>query len=230
MLTRAGRANVDAAAAAAAAAEATAAVGDCMICVHPMSRPLAVLLQGAAITCTHAYHTRCIDAYMRRGGVGCPVCRRPFDAVTRGTIARREAHARLAMHTRQVEQAAEDRTLARSMQLEEWGGALGAELMEDEFDTPCYVCSGTLDEANFLLCDGTGCSRGAHTYCVGLRRVPKGRWLCDRCKPPPSPNAVRLRRRRLRQKNHLGPVKFRELQALQKRESRARARQTPTSN
>lgn len=232
MLTRAGRANVDAAAAAAAASAAEEEVGDCAICAYPVSRPLAVLLQGATVTCTHAYHTRCIDEYIQRGGVWCAVCRGPFDAVTRGTTPRLQAHATRASQERREEREAENQRAALAMQLEEWGGELGAaeQVEEEEDDIPCFVCSGTLDPSRFLLCDGPGCSRGAHTYCVGLRRVPKGSWLCDRCKPPPSPNAVRLRRCRQRQKEALGAQKFKELQAQARRERRARARQTQTSN
>jgi len=88
----------------------------------------------------------------------------------------------------------------------------------------CIVCRRTDDHAHFLLCDN--CVGGAHTHCAGLgSRVPKGAWLCPRCRPPPSPNALRLRRLRKKRAAAMGVADFRDMEARRRRERRARARQ-----
>ena len=43
----------------------------------------------------------------------------------------------------------------------------------------CTVCQSGDDERNLLLCDG--CDEGYHVSCVGLQRVPRGRWHCPSC-------------------------------------------------
>jgi DNA invertase Pin-like site-specific DNA recombinase len=43
----------------------------------------------------------------------------------------------------------------------------------------CQVCSSGDGEASLLLCDG--CDRGFHTWCINMRKVPKGAWYCTRC-------------------------------------------------
>ncbi|KAL1503869.1 hypothetical protein AB1Y20_012333 [Prymnesium parvum] len=62
----------------------------------------------------------------------------------------------------------------------------------------CSACGGAewVPGNELLLCDGDGCSRGAHLRCLSppLSSVPPGEWRCDRCAPPPA--APRRRRRR----------------------------------
>lgn len=46
----------------------------------------------------------------------------------------------------------------------------------------CKICSECLaphDEESMMFCDH--CDRGYHSYCVGLKEIPKGRWVCERC-------------------------------------------------
>jgi len=46
----------------------------------------------------------------------------------------------------------------------------------------CKVCTECLaphDEESMMFCDH--CDRGYHSYCVGLKEIPKGRWVCMRC-------------------------------------------------
>ncbi|XP_014235933.1 uncharacterized protein LOC106658454 isoform X2 [Trichogramma pretiosum] len=43
----------------------------------------------------------------------------------------------------------------------------------------CAQCHDPADEDKMLFCDM--CDRGFHIYCVGLRRVPSGRWHCQEC-------------------------------------------------
>ncbi|XP_065655055.1 PHD finger protein 10 isoform X2 [Hydra vulgaris] len=46
----------------------------------------------------------------------------------------------------------------------------------------CKVCTECLaphDEHEMMFCDN--CDRGYHSYCVGVKEIPKGRWVCNRC-------------------------------------------------
>jgi hypothetical protein len=43
----------------------------------------------------------------------------------------------------------------------------------------CSKCSNPHDEEKMMFCDR--CDRGFHTYCVGVRQVPSGSWLCKAC-------------------------------------------------
>ncbi|CAG7728639.1 unnamed protein product [Allacma fusca] len=43
----------------------------------------------------------------------------------------------------------------------------------------CIECNDPADEDKMLFCDL--CDRGYHIYCVGLRKVPTGRWHCRVC-------------------------------------------------
>ncbi|GIY17622.1 PHD finger protein 10 [Caerostris extrusa] len=48
--------------------------------------------------------------------------------------------------------------------------------------TDCKVCSQCRDpndEDKMLFCDV--CDRGYHTFCVGLKALPQGKWVCGRC-------------------------------------------------
>lgn len=43
----------------------------------------------------------------------------------------------------------------------------------------CDQCHDPADEEKMLFCDY--CDRGYHIYCVGLRKIPEGRWHCPAC-------------------------------------------------
>lgn len=49
----------------------------------------------------------------------------------------------------------------------------------------CVVCGGANDEDKIILCDGPGCNRETHLYCLRppLDKVPDGEWFCDVCDP-----------------------------------------------
>jgi len=51
----------------------------------------------------------------------------------------------------------------------------------DEDDIPCCVCNeGDSDTSNLIVfCDG--CDIAVHQECQGIKVVPSGTWLCDRC-------------------------------------------------
>ena len=55
---------------------------------------------------------------------------------------------------------------------------------EDEIDKiACEACKRDSDDDNMLLCDGGGCDRGYHLYCLRpkLEGIPKGKWYCPVC-------------------------------------------------
>lgn len=43
----------------------------------------------------------------------------------------------------------------------------------------CYQCRQLYDEDKMLFCDK--CDRGYHNYCVGLKHIPQGEWVCSLC-------------------------------------------------
>jgi len=43
----------------------------------------------------------------------------------------------------------------------------------------CTLCSNPHDEEHMMFCDN--CDRGYHSYCVGLKSIPDGRWICEKC-------------------------------------------------
>ena len=53
----------------------------------------------------------------------------------------------------------------------------------DEDDVPCTVCGLRDDPSHTLLCDGDGCERAFHLYCLQppLLQVPTGKWRCPEC-------------------------------------------------
>jgi hypothetical protein len=53
--------------------------------------------------------------------------------------------------------------------------------MDDDDDLPCCVCNeGDSDASNLIVfCDG--CDIAVHQECQGIKVVPSGTWLCDRC-------------------------------------------------
>lgn len=53
------------------------------------------------------------------------------------------------------------------------------DLFDDVSWQPCLTCEEDTDEDRLLLCDG--CNGAYHTYCIGLRRVPRGSWFCHFC-------------------------------------------------
>lgn len=58
---------------------------DCPICLAPIVRR-----EMATTTCSHSYHTRCLNRWLRRGSTACPTCRgtieNPFRRQQRPTV------------------------------------------------------------------------------------------------------------------------------------------------
>ncbi|GAV03974.1 hypothetical protein RvY_14327 [Ramazzottius varieornatus] len=43
----------------------------------------------------------------------------------------------------------------------------------------CLKCTRATQEEKLMFCDL--CDRGYHSFCVGVPRIPHGRWLCEQC-------------------------------------------------
>ena len=128
---------------------------DCTICQEVIQR--RALLDG----CKH--DTFCIPCIQRWGETrtnSCPTCRTKFHVVSDAD------DPSFVLHVADTEQPAEDD---------------GAPAGED--GGSCEGCGLSTDESNLLLCDGHGCERMWHTWCLTpqLSQVPEGDWLCPRC-------------------------------------------------
>ncbi|XP_041353041.1 dentin sialophosphoprotein-like [Gigantopelta aegis] len=55
----------------------------------------------------------------------------------------------------------------------------------------CVECLDPFDEDKMMFCDR--CDRGYHTFCVGLKAIPTGRWECRSCKGTDTPKSRRGR-------------------------------------
>jgi len=55
-------------------------------------------------------------------------------------------------------------------------GSYDWQCMECKVCTDCHLPH---DEEEMMFCDN--CDRGYHSYCVGLKEIPKGRWVCSKC-------------------------------------------------
>lgn len=68
--------------------------------------------------------------------------------------------------------------------------------------TACYICQRVQDDDLTILCDGEGCSKEVHMYCLNppLLRIPSEQWYCDTCSPL---GTTRRLRHYFQQHNHL---------------------------
>ena len=60
-------------------------------------------------------------------------------------------------------------------------------LMPEPDEEMCSKCGGDTAKGNqLLLCDGEGCTRTFHQFCLEppLASVPKGDWFCPKCEGP----------------------------------------------
>ena len=53
----------------------------------------------------------------------------------------------------------------------------------------CSTCNEAHDEDKMMFCDR--CDRGFHTYCVGVKEVPSGSWVCLNCKSNDGNNNIK---------------------------------------
>ena len=122
--------------------------------------------RGRLDSCCHLF---CVPCIVRWASIEtkCPLCKERFTKMT-PEDASTSACAGPVMEFRETNQGDE-----RPDEAEEES--------EDEAERYfCDVCRRGDDEASLLLCDA--CDIGAHTFCVGLESVPRGRWFCELCR------------------------------------------------
>uniref|UniRef100_H3AIB3 PHD finger protein 10 n=1 Tax=Latimeria chalumnae TaxID=7897 RepID=H3AIB3_LATCH len=56
----------------------------------------------------------------------------------------------------------------------------------------CIICGQPHHEEEMMFCDE--CDRGYHTFCVGLKVIPSGRWICECCINDPTTPKKGIRR------------------------------------
>ena len=54
--------------------------------------------------------------------------------------------------------------------------------MSDYENAVCCKCQRGDKGELLLLCDTKGCTNHAHTFCVGITKVPEGDYYCDECR------------------------------------------------
>ena len=134
----------------------------CAVCLtHPSER--AVL-----DSCAHVFCVPCLSRWAKIE-TKCPLCKSRFTTMTPTSAT--GAQIGDAVSFRETNQG--DKTEADDDD--------DASSSEDEAERYfCDVCRRGDDEECLLLCDA--CDVGSHTYCVGLERVPNGRWYCELCR------------------------------------------------
>ena len=135
----------------------------CAVCLtHPSER--AVL-----DSCAHVFCVPCLSRWAKIE-TKCPLCKSRFTTMTPTSAT--GAQIGDAVSFRETNQG--DKTEADDDDDD-------ASSSEDEAERYfCDVCRRGDDEECLLLCDA--CDVGSHTYCVGLERVPNGRWYCELCR------------------------------------------------
>ncbi|CAK0848635.1 unnamed protein product, partial [Prorocentrum cordatum] len=155
-----------------AGAEAPVQCGACLLDVDPAADADAEGELLAVLDCCaprHRFHVGCIFTWAEKEN-SCPQCKLRF--------------SRIAVYGR-------DGALTRVSTVQERDQGDDESSGEEQV---CPACGEPGNEDALLLCDGREgrCNAAYHYYCVGLRRVPEGDWLCPACAP--APGAARGRR------------------------------------
>mmetsp|Transcript_4981 Transcript_4981/g.18060 ORF Transcript_4981/g.18060 Transcript_4981/m.18060 type:complete len:366 (+) Transcript_4981:178-1275(+) len=128
----------------------------CVICFEERAGSLP-----ASIACGHTFCEPCIVQWANQPTgkyPQCPTCRKSFAKISI------KGKADIPVKVKKLKRTAEDLDAARLIE-----------------ECACSVCGSGHDEANLLLCDTQGCGGAAHTFCIGLDRVPEGDWYCATC-------------------------------------------------
>jgi len=126
----------------------------CAICLEVVNRKSKDTAVPAS--CKHIFHRCCIETWSTMSNT-CPLCKERFKAI-------KMVGTRLKIKCKDT-----------NLVIEEENPPM---ISED----PCVICGGGDNAELLLLCDGIGCDKPHHTYCMGLSSVPEGDWFCPDCK------------------------------------------------
>eukprot|EP00899_Mesostigma_viride_P024744 jgi/Mesvir1/5454/Mv15510-RA.1 len=173
----------------------------CIVCFEEMSPSGTVT---GVLECQHTFCFSCILEWSEVASV-CPLCKAPFHYImkvpprlsTQGAGGAKSSGPSPAGPPSLPELVLVEKRRQRVPYEDEGVDAMLLDEEEDEEDpVNCYICSGCDAASLLLLCDGPGCPRAAHTFCLNppLQEVPEGDWFCHRCSAPEVPR-TRLPRR-----------------------------------
>jgi hypothetical protein len=171
--------------------------------------------RGRVESCSHVFCFECILAWSKVE-TRCPLCKSRFRWIEREEVcialARDDASARekpiYCKEKNQNERNDDDE-----------------HVFTDADAIFCVICDRGDDERNLLLCDG--CDEGYHCNCVGLTRVPRGRWHCPECA---SNELVEERDNNARLRQEQTITRRRTIAVSPRRAERARIPGTMTTN
>lgn len=128
-------------------------VQKCAICLEVVERQA----KDTAIptSCAHIFHRCCIETWSTMSNT-CPLCKERFEAIEM-------VGSRLKIKCKETNLVFEE--------------DFPPMISED----PCVICGSGDNAQLLLLCDGIGCDKPHHTYCMGLNSVPDGDWFCPEC-------------------------------------------------
>ena len=153
----------------------------CAICLSVPNR------RGRIESCSHLFCFQCVFDWSRVE-TKCPMCKRRFywiekEGERKGDDENDDDGASNTAPTKESNKNNNQREKPLYCPLKNQNGNQEDEDQDDDVDPAehivCTVCQSGDDERNLLLCDG--CDEGYHVSCVGLQRVPRGRWHCPSC-------------------------------------------------
>jgi len=135
----------------------------CAICLQSFAQ--AAVLDA----CAHAF---CLPCLVRWASIetSCPLCKRPFERASVVDRDRADGVQEVMEFAKREQKTARDGDDDDALRRAYLDGIV------------CERCASGADEDVLVLCDE--CDRGWHTYCVGLRCVPRGAWACAGCAEP----------------------------------------------
>ena len=154
----------------------------CAICLSVPNR------RGRIESCSHLFCFQCVFDWSRVE-TKCPMCKRRFYWIEKEGERKGEDEnddddgGSNTAPTKESNKNNNQREKPLYCPLKNQNGNQEDEDQDDDVDPAehivCTVCQSGDDERNLLLCDG--CDEGYHVSCVGLQRVPRGRWHCPSC-------------------------------------------------
>ena len=141
----------------------------CRVCRKGGDHEKMLLCDG----CDKGHHIYCLKPKLKsipEGDWFCDKCKPKLKP--KSPAKKRKVYVEEEMEEEEVNEE-EQQPEEEEEEEEERGAEEEEEIFEDDY---CDVCS---TGGELLCCDG--CPRTFHVECVGLRKIPRGNWLCQHC-------------------------------------------------